>query len=289
MRGIILAGGLGTRLQPATNVINKHLLPIYDKPMVYYPLSVLMLAGIREILIISTSTSIQSFQSLFGNGSSLGVEISYLTQDKPDGIAQAFLIGSDFIQDDDVMLVLGDNIFFGAQLIERLQTAKNYNPGATIFTYPVSDPQRFGIVEVDDNQKPLNIIEKPHNPKSNQAVTGLYFFNNEVCQLAGRLKPSGRKELEVTDLLSLYLEQNKLSVVSLGRGFTWIDAGTHDSLSDASDFIRMIQKRQGIQVACLEEISYANGWIGKVELEKQAQKLANSDYGKYLIRLVSSL
>lgn len=283
-KGIILAGGKATRLYPITSTVSKQLLPVYNKPMIYYPLSVLMLAGIKDILIISNSATLPNLKQLFGNGNQLGINISYAEQEKPNGLAEAFLIGEDFIGKDNVSLILGDNIFFGHGFSEILANAKNKKSGATIFGYYVEDPQRYGIVEIDKNKKPVAIVEKPQNPKSNWAVPGLYFYDNSVVKIAKTIKPSARGELEITDINKVYLKKNKLSVEFLGRGFAWLDAGTYDSLLDASLFIRTIEERQGIMIGCLEEIAYKNGFINKKQLLKIASCL-NSVYAKYLLKV----
>jgi len=286
MKGIILAGGAGTRLYPLTQSISKQILPIYDKPMIYYPLSVLMLAGIRDILIISTPKDIHLYQDLFLDGSQLGVNIEYAIQPSPDGLAQAFLIGEEFIGNDNVCLVLGDNIFYGYGLSGQLTQASNIEDGAVVFGYYVTDPERYGVVEFDKTGKVVSIEEKPQNPKSNYAVTGLYFYSNDVVEKAKNLKPSGRGELEITDLNRLYLEENRLKVELMGRGMAWLDTGTHESLMQASNFIATIEQRQGLKVACLEEIAYRKGWINKQQVEKLAYPLRNNQYGKYLLNLI---
>jgi glucose-1-phosphate thymidylyltransferase len=288
-RGIVLAGGFGTRLYPVTKGISKHLLPIYDKPMVYYPISVLMLAGIKEILIISTSEDIKSYKKLLGDGSQLGLSFSYVVQDRPEGLAQAFILGEDFIGDDNVALILGDNIFYGQNFSKKLLDVKNSNLGATIFGYHVMDPERFGVVELDNNNNIVSIIEKPNEPKSNYAITGLYFYNNKVIDYAKSIKPSKRGELEITDINKIYLSNNNLKVKLLGRGFAWLDAGTHDSLLEASSFVQTIEKRQGLKIACLEEIAYDNKWIDKSSLLKESDKYKNNDYGKYLKYLFNQI
>lgn len=285
MKGIILAGGSGTRLYPATLPINKHLLIVYDKPMIYYPLSVLLLAGCRDILIISTPKDIKRFEELFGDGSHLGIKFSYLTQPKANGIAEALILGEDFIAEDKVWLILGDNIFFGHGLHQLLKEALSENEGATVFAYPVSDPQRFGVVEFDKEGRVISIEEKPSKPKSTYAVTGLYLYDKEAPRLAKMLKPSHRGELEITDLNRIYLEMGKLKVKKFGRGYTWIDAGTFDSLHQASEFVRIIEKRQSFKIACIEEIVYRLGYITKEQLLEIAKPLKNSGYGKYLIRI----
>lgn len=287
-KGIILAGGKATRLYPITSVISKQLLPVYNKPMIYYPLSVLMLAGIKDILIISNSDTLPKLKELFNNGNELGINISYKEQKKPNGLAEAFIIGEDFIGQDNVALILGDNIFYGHGFSKILESATKKNNGATIFGYYVDDPQRYGIVELDENKKPVSIIEKPKEPKSNWAVPGLYFYDNNVVNIAKTIKPSPRGELEITDVNKIYLQQKKLSVELLGRGFAWLDAGTYNSLLDSSLFIRTIEERQGIMVGCLEEIAYKKGFISKEQVLKRA-KLLNSVYGKYLEKVVKEI
>ena len=288
MKGIILAGGSGTRLYPLTMVTSKQLLPVYDKPMIYYPLSTLMLAGIQDILIISTPTDLPNFEKLLGDGTNYGINISYAIQDAPDGLAQAFIIGEDFIDGDSCAMVLGDNIFHGNGLSKHLKEAvsKSTNKeGATIFGYYVDDPQRFGVVEFDDEGKAISIEEKPENPKSNYCVTGLYFYDNRVCDFAKKVKPSARGELEITDLNKMYLEDGSLNVVTLGRGYAWLDTGTIDSLNEASEFVRVIENRQGIQIAALEEIAYINDWITKDKLIESAQMYGKSNYGEHLMKV----
>lgn len=282
MKGIILAGGSGTRLYPLTKVTSKQLLPIYDKPMIYYPLSVLMQAGIRDILIISTPSDTPRFQDLLGDGHQFGVSLSYAVQPSPDGLAQAFIIGADFIGDDSVAMVLGDNIFHGHGLKKRLQEAAAKKTGATVFGYYVDDPERFGIVEFDKDGKAVSIEEKPQHPKSNYCVTGLYFYDNRVVEYAKNLKPSARGELEITDLNRIYLENGELEVTLLGQGFTWLDTGTHESLVDATNFVKTIETHQHRKIACLEEIGYLNGWISREELMETYEVLKKNQYGAYL-------
>ena len=282
MKGIILAGGSGTRLYPLTMVTSKQLLPIYDKPMIYYPLSVLMSAGIRDILIISTPQDTPRFKELLKDGSQFGVNLTYAVQPSPDGLAQAFIIGEDFIGDDSVAMVLGDNIFHGHGLKKRLLRAANKKEGATVFGYYVDDPERFGIVEFDKNGKAVSIEEKPEHPKSNYCVTGLYFYDNRVVEYAKNLKPSARGELEITDLNRIYLEDNSLNVELLGQGFTWLDTGTHESLVDATNFVKTVEQHQHRKIACLEEIAYLNGWISKEEVLEVYEVLKKNQYGQYL-------
>ncbi|KAB0483010.1 glucose-1-phosphate thymidylyltransferase RfbA [Vibrio chagasii] len=287
MKGIILAGGSGTRLYPITMGVSKQLLPVYDKPMIYYPLSVLMLAGIREVLIITTPEDQASFQRLLGDGSQFGIRLEFAVQAKPEGLAQAFIIGEEFIANEPVCLVLGDNIFWGQGFTPKLLKAANQKEGATVFGYNVHDPQRFGVVEFDENKKAISIEEKPLKPKSNFAVTGLYFYDNRVVDMAKNVQPSERGELEITTLNEMYLKEGKLNVELLGRGFAWLDTGTHESLHDAASFVETIEKRQGFKVACLEEIAWFNGWICDDVLKKSADKLAKNSYGKYLQQLIS--
>lgn len=282
MKGIILAGGSGTRLYPLTMVTSKQLLPVYDKPMIYYPLSTLMLAGIRDILIISTPTDLPAFERLLGDGSKYGINLSYKEQPSPDGLAQAFIIGEDFIDGDSCAMVLGDNIFYGNGLKKHLREAAGRQTGATVFGYYVEDPERFGIVEFDKDGKAISIEEKPEHPKSNYCVTGLYFYDNRVCELAKKVKPSARGELEITDLNKMYLEEGTLNVVTLGRGNAWLDTGTIDALSEASEFVKVIENRQGVKVSAVEEIAYVNGWINKAELLESAALYGKSSYGAHL-------
>jgi len=289
MKGIILAGGSGTRLYPLTKAISKQIMPVYDKPMIYYPLSTLMLAGIREVLIISTPRDIKVFEELFGTGEQLGMKFSYAVQETPRGLADAFIIGADFIGNDSVALVLGDNIFYGQSFSKVLRNVAARESGATIFGYYVRDPREYGVVEFDENGKALSIEEKPEHPKSNYAVPGLYFYDNDVVEIAANVKPSARGEIEITSINNEYLRRGTLQVETLGRGFAWLDTGNHDSLLDAADFVAAFQKRQGLYISCIEEIAYKRGFIDKEQLLKLAEPLMKTDYGKYLVEVANGL
>ena len=288
MKGIVLAGGSGTRLHPITRGVSKQMLPVYDKPMIYYPLSVLMLAGIRDILVISTPDDLPNYQKLLGDGSDFGVNLAYAEQPSPDGLAQAFLIGESFIGDDSVCLILGDNIFYGHGFTAMLQDVVARDAGATVFGYHVNDPERFGVVEFDSDGRVLSVEEKPERPKSNYAITGLYFYDNRVVDIAKQVKPSERGELEITDVNRAYLESGELNVSLMGRGFAWLDTGTHDSLMEAGQFVQTIEHRQGLKVACLEEIGYRNGWLSAEALQQQAGALSKTGYGQYLQQVLDS-
>lgn len=287
MKGIVLAGGSGKRLYPLTKFTSKQLLPVYDKPMIFYPLSTLMLAGIRDILIISTPTDLPNFRRLLGDGSQYGIRLSYKVQPSPDGLAQAFILGEEFIGGDRAAMILGDNIFYGAGLGEHLRRAAKQEEGATVFGYYVEDPERFGVVEFDKNGNAVSIEEKPKNPKSNYAVTGLYFYDKKVCERARTLRPSARGELEITDLNRIYLEEDKLNVITLGRGYAWLDTGTVDSLAQATEFVRVVESRQGIQIAALEEIAYNSGWISREQLLRAAEDYGQAPYGKHLLNVAA--
>lgn len=288
MKGIVLAGGSGTRLYPMTKVVSKQLLPIYDKPMVYYPISVLMLSGIKNILIISTENDIPLYKSLLKDGSQFGCSFEYAIQKEPKGLAEAFIIGENFIGKDKVAMILGDNIFFGQSFTNILERNAKFKEGAVLFAYKVKDPERFGIIEIDDKNNAISIEEKPKNPKSPYAVTGLYFYDNDVIDIAKSIKPSKRGELEITDVNKVYLEKKKLKVEILGRGFAWLDTGTTDSLLKAAEFVSTVQNLEGMQIACLEEVAYSKGWINKKDIEESANKLKNTDYGKYLLNLIKN-
>ena len=286
-KGIILAGGSGTRLHPATLAISKQLLPVYDKPMVYYPLSTLMLAGIRDILLISTPQDTPRFQALLGDGSQWGINLSYCVQPSPDGLAQAFILGKDFVGNNPSALVLGDNIYYGHALQDLLTSANDRQTGASVFAYHVTDPERYGVVDFDASHRALSIEEKPKQPKSNYAVTGLYFYDNQVCDIAASIKPSPRGELEITDVNARYLEQGQLNVEIMGRGYAWLDTGTHDSLLEAGQFIATLERRQGLKVACLEEVAYRWGWITAEQVEQLAQPMLKNGYGQYLLKVIN--
>ena len=287
MKGIVLAGGSGKRLYPLTKFTSKQLLPVYDKPMIFYPLSTLMMAGIRDILIISTPADLPNFRRLLGDGSQYGIRLSYKVQPSPDGLAQAFILGEEFIGGDRAAMILGDNIFYGAGLGEHLRRAAKQEEGATVFGYYVEDPERFGVVEFDKNGKAVSIEEKPQNPKSNYAVTGLYFYDKKVCERARTLRPSARGELEITDLNRIYLEEDKLNVITLGRGYAWLDTGTVDSLAQATEFVRVVESREGIQIAALEEIAYNSGWISREQLLRAAEDYGQAPYGKHLLNVAA--
>lgn len=287
MKGIILAGGSATRLYPITLAVSKQMLPVYDKPMIYYPLSTLMMAGIREVLIISTPKHLPAFKDLLGDGSDYGMKFEYKVQEKPVGLADAFILGADFIGDDNVALILGDNMIYGSRIERILKVANNLKEGGIIFGYQVADPTSYGVVEIDENGRAISIEEKPENPKSNLAVPGIYFYDNKVVEIAKNIKPSERGELEITDVNKVYMEQGNLQVIPLGDGYAWFDTGTPDRLGDASDFVKAIELRQGMQIACLEEIAYKNKWINKEKLEEHAEKYKKTDYGKYLKKVIN--
>lgn len=287
MKGIILAGGTGSRLYPITKGVSKQLLPIYDKPMIYYPISVLMLAGIRDILVISSPEDLPNYKNLLGTGESFGLQLTYAVQERPEGLAQAFLVGKEFIGKDSVCLILGDNVFFGQDFSPKLKDAASMESGATIFGYRVKDPERFGVIEFGPEGKVLSLEEKPSKPKSNYVVTGLYFFDNSVVEIASRIKPSKRGELEITDVINAYLARDQLSLKILERGYAWLDTGTHDSLLDAGQFVKTVEERQGYKIACLEEIAYKRGWLSKEQVVAQAQTIAETKYGKYLLDMVN--
>ncbi len=288
MKGIVLAGGVGSRLYPITKGVSKQLLPIYDKPMIYYPISVLMLAGIRDILLISSPEDLPNYKKLLGSGESFGLNLSYAEQERPEGLAQAFLVGKEFIGEDSVCLILGDNVFFGQDFSPKLQDAAKLKAGATIFGYRVKDPERFGVIEYDAEGRVLSIEEKPEKPKSNFVATGLYFFDNNVIEIASKIQPSQRGELEITDVIKAYLAKGTLKVTILGRGFAWLDTGTHDSLIDAGQFVKTVEERQGYKIACLEEIALNRGWLSKEQVLMQAQEIADTKYGKYLLDMLGA-
>ena len=287
MKGIVLAGGVGSRLYPITQGVSKQLLPIYDKPMIYYPISVLMLAGIRDILVISSPEDLPNYKNLLGSGKSFGVNFSYAEQEKPEGLAQAFLVGKEFIGKDSVCLILGDNVFFGQDFSTKLQKSATLQSGATIFGYRVKDPERFGVIEYNDEGRIISIEEKPIKPKSNYAVTGLYFFDNRVIDIASKIKPSARGELEITDVINHYLSQGELNLEILGRGFAWLDTGTHDSMIDAGQFVKTVEERQGYKIACLEEIAFKRGWLSREQIIDQVTEFSETKYGKYLLEMVN--